>query len=546
MPWTPRLVVEVAEPRRFLQIRITLTSAGAGGPIVTSLEAKHMLSGEIEALYNTAAGWNAGAHAGTQAAGATLALAGGQVAGTWTSPVIDRGADPGALSTAFWAIGALPAGATVTTEARTSTDNATWQAWETSAGPNKPLHSHLTMDAVEGCTVTRKRKGEAGAFRFTVRDTSFTMRPLFQRLRDVIIHQGWQPAGEATDTNKLRRFRGLILRPPRKLGLAWTTYQVEGADYTAMLANFLGARAWQTKRPDEILFDALTAFGPAYIGTGRVQAFDRTTDYTENWTHLLDVVRDLQMFTGWPAWVDEDLELRFEAPSTSASGVELSETAGNLYADSAEFDLVGPTVNDMIVFGGKQRSASDHEQTFLGDGVAKSFTLDYNPSNVRLDINGVPATVAPEGLNDFGTHTALFNYANRILKFETPPAAGALIHVVFGYDYPVTARYKDSESIRQYGPLQARVVNTKLKDKLSAREYARARVRVGARQTWDGSVSVAGAAIAETAGGWPITAGGVVDVILPRDGIDGRFEITEETMESTAANLAIDLRLQEV
>jgi hypothetical protein len=500
-----------------------------------------------EQTFDADADWNAGTHANTVASGGALTLVGGQTSGSWTSTIIDRGDQVDGLPLGEWTA-TLPAGAALVVETRVSKlgDGSDWSAWapQQSPGSRKPLASHRDISEYVASAKVSRQARMAGACTLTINDPNGDLKGLFQRWDDLVVWQGWQAAGEPTDKAKLRKFRGYVLKAPRRADTPTTTYSIEAAGYTGILARNTAPRVWDNKRADEILIDAITTFGPRYIGTSRVQTNSETTPYRSKYLKIIRILEDMAKATGWAGWVDDDLEFRWENPSGKIAPA-LSVAAGNIVAGSASFEQVGPFLNDLTVFGGLFRTENFTDDKFNGDALRATYPLLYFPRNIVVKVKNTsdpdsayaPLTCGVDGLHTFADgYASLFNYQQKVLKFPAT-MAGKTIWARYQYDLPVRARVRDSVSILRYGPLQDVLVDTSIRDKEAAVVFAKAKVREGARKRWEGGLRPMGPAIMEGKSTWPYEPGQLVPVQIPSIDLDHQLELVEETMDSTGSTL---------
>lgn len=407
------------------------------------------------------------------------------------------------------------------------------------------IHRDVT-DYVQDCRTPKRSRGGGVGISFTVNDPDGDLAGLFNKWDDVRVWQGWQPAGELTNRAKLRYTRGVIQKAPRRSDNPAVTYTVEGDAYTSVLSNYRANRQWENKRPDEIVVEAMTSFGPPFIGTGLVQQNTAVLEiHKAKWRPLSELLDDMRKLTGWAGWIDDDLQLRWENPGAIAAELELSPAAGNIVGGTASFEQEGPTVNDVLVFGGLVRTDNYTDDYHTGDANKVVFPLAYHPRNITVTADGAPLTVGTEGLHQFAEgYACLFNYKQKVLKFPAP-RPGQVIHARYQYDYPVNARYRDTASIAKYGVLQNVVIDTAIQDKRAALERARAAVRAGAWPKWVGSLRVSGPAIMAGRTSWPLQPGRMVRVDIPRLGVAADMEIEEETFVSANQTLRVELRLRQ-
>ncbi len=170
-------------------------------------------------------------------------------------------------------------------------------------------------------------------------------------------------------------------------------------------------------------------------------------------------------------YVDINKDLNFGIQGTISSGVTL--TRGNNILSDEFYDDDTNLINKVTVYGARQLFT--WEEKFSGNGSTDTFTLTYEPVDTYITVGGTEQLGYQTGMT--GT---TFDYKtdqkNRQIIFESGSVPGVgtnNIVVNYTYSVPITATYKDTESISNYGLRESKIENEYIFSKDDALTIAR-------------------------------------------------------------------------
>jgi len=229
-----------------------------------------------------------------------------------------------------------------------------------------------------------------------------------------------------------------------------------------------------------------------------------------------------KLLGGWSwfvEWNGAEYILRFFPPSANIKDVTFSRANKNVVAGTARFGQDSRIANVVRVFGGMMLSEARSE-TWAADGIRRTYQIPKSWKAISVKVNGVLQTMGKLYQDDEWSFDCLLDEdgAAVIWREDNKPANGASLLWGFKYERPVMALYEDAASIRRYGRVEYRIVDTKIQDPTLARELARQTIMERAFPVGFGSMEILESSV---------RAGDFVYVDLPEYNAAGYYEIKE-------------------
>lgn len=268
---------------------------------------------------------------------------------------------------------------------------------------------------------------------------------------------------------------------------------------------------WQRYYPYPINLDQAVTTGDRTLPK-IVFKYDTLFEATERIARLLG---------GWSWFVEWDGGqhiLRFFPLQGNIKDTVFSVANRNIVAGTARFGQDSRLCNAITVIGGSMLSEVRNE-TWVADGVKTMYQIPKNWREVSVKVDGVPQTKGAFYLHDKWAYDCLHDPEGVIVwREDNKPAQGALIEWTFRYERPVMAYLEDPTSIRQFGRVEERVVNSKIQDPVLARQLARQTIKERAFPVGYGAMEILESRV---------RAGDFVKVDLPKYNAQGYYEIKE-------------------
>ena len=216
-------------------------------------------------------------------------------------------------------------------------------------------------------------------------------------------------------------------------------YQMEASDYSYMFNNKIVRRAYTNQTLLYIVTDIINTYlGSSYgfdlsnVATGPVIPsiqFDHIS--------IRACFENLANTTGYIWWTDYQKKLYFQSIYTSPAPEAIRDSASNISSLSISYDT-SQIRNSVIVVGSDngEQSLSTISETFVGDGVTRSWQLSAKPSQVQsITINGVSKQFSLD-LNERSTDIFVYSFdaqSFRVTTSQNPPANGTDTVVITYY-----------------------------------------------------------------------------------------------------------------
>jgi hypothetical protein len=298
-------------------------------------------------------------------------------------------------------------------------------------------------------------------------------------------------------------------------------YEVEGSDRSAIAHRTIVNDVWTSKRPDQVVTEAWTAYGPAGVTFTNVATSGITLDtYRVPHDSLFELMEQMADITGWIWRLDAANVLHFKPSADDYYGSITYDT----HIASRSLQIANDSTNmanRVWVFGSTAESDLLTEK-WLGDGTQYNWKLSYSPimSTVAVRKGGVGQTVGVDGVDTFAAFDVLVNPDSQVLRFNptSPPAGAALIEIDYKYGIPVIARRENAASIATYGVYEHVIVDAKIINATQASERARAHLSEYGTPRLHGECQIYL---------WDIRAGQSFTLVHPTFGLNHIFTVDE-------------------
>lgn len=295
--------------------------------------------------------------------------------------------------------------------------------------------------------------------------------------------------GIIIEYNSVKVFAGFIVRVMEGVSGRALIYECECRDYTDLLDDKLVSKTYAAQTIAQIISDIVSNFSGPGITTNNVSGTETVDSITFDNLEPSKCIQKLADIFNKDWYIDYDKDIHFFKRGNEAAPFGLTD-AGNKYIfDSLKISRDKTQIkNSIIIEGGEEKSTSTFTEKFIGDGNQHTFKLAYKYADVSLKINSIDKTVGIDGIDDFTTKDALFNYQMQTLRFNpsSPPASGAVIEFTGKYYFPIVTKVREANSITNNREKQFRIIERKIKDRDTARERAKAEIYAYANQLSEG------------------------------------------------------------
>lgn len=190
-------------------------------------------------------------------------------------------------------------------------------------------------------------------------------------------------------------------------------------------------------------------------------------------------LRKLARVLRYDWYIDEDKDVHFFNRETNPAPFDLSDDNGNKVTKSLKMSFDGSQlVNVVKVRGGMYNGAIFTDTITVKGDDTKSFNLPYGFDNlvVELDTGGgfVNQTIGIDNIDDFTTVDVLYNFQEKIIRFENDLSDNDLVKFTGNPKIRVFAIAQDSASITDFGRVEKLIREDDIESNTIARQRANA------------------------------------------------------------------------
>ncbi len=311
------------------------------------------------------------------------------------------------------------------------------------------------------------------------------------------------------------------------------TVVIEGRDFTQRLMDATVEPSVFTDDEVSTIVTNIMASFVDDVTTTNVEVTSTTLDrITFLQKNAFDSIKQLAELSNSYFFVDTNKDLNFKVKGGVSSGITLD----NVTVTRADFVTSDEDMaNEVFVYGDRYLVAQ--QDTFTADG-GSVFTLDFNPHNTQVDVNGtllrggILNLTAELGSND--QYLVAFHEKQIIVTSGVAPGdnvPGSLDPVTIDYfrDRPVIKVGRDLSSISAFGPKDKVIVDKDIKDPDQATELVKNQLALFAAPLVQGTLKLQDVTV--------LTPSETLVVNLPNFNINNEvFEIIEAVYEFNIDN----------
>ena len=255
-------------------------------------------------------------------------------------------------------------------------------------------------------------------------------------------------------------------------------YQVSCVDYTYEMDRILASKIYENQTIEQIISDLLSTYAPAFTDGGVSSSFN-IAKIVFNQIPISTCLQRLAEVVQYDWYVDADKDVNFFEKNVNNAPYGLTDTDGNYIYKTLKRTQEGSQVaNRVKVRGGEYEGDVFTDDITVKGNDSKSFELPYRFANLTIELNTgagfVSKNVGVDFIDDFTTDDVLFNFQEKIVRFENALADGDIIRFSGNPKIPVFAISEDSNSIASYGIIEKLVRDNSIESNSIARRRASA------------------------------------------------------------------------
>jgi len=267
-------------------------------------------------------------------------------------------------------------------------------------------------------------------------------------------------------------------------------YNVKLSDYQFDLENRLVAESYEGLTIKEIIEDIIDNYAPSGFTTDNVISDFVIDKIVFNQVPITACLRRLSNIVKYEWFVDPEKDLHFFPKFTVSAPYDLEDDSGNYVYKSLKRKIDGTQIaNQVLVRGGEFDGATFTDIITVSGDNSKSFNLPYKFDNLTVELDTgsgfVSQTVGIDNIDDFTTKDVLFNFEEKIIRWENPLADADEIRFSGNPKIPVLAISSDSVSIARFGLREKIIRDTTIEDLDVARQRAIAELETYASEVSD-------------------------------------------------------------
>lgn len=277
----------------------------------------------------------------------------------------------------------------------------------------------------------------------------------------------WRPqaGNEVVFTNAgVREFAGVIVSTEEELeNPDILRYAVTCKDYTQFFDHHLVQATYPSQAADLTVKDIVTNFANrsgVTFTTANVDPSFILPAQTFPYMPPSEAIKQLADLLEWLFFIDYNKDVHFRALESMASPLPgnllLADSDVSSYHDLRLSEDISQLKNRIFLRGFSTRSTTQKTFQFTGDGVTTWFPLGYAPwstdsGDIAVTVAGVPQTIlkdnvdgqAGDGKVNPGAYVCFDNMG---IRFNQPPAAGAVVSGSLKFAFPAVTAMDDPES----------------------------------------------------------------------------------------------------
>jgi len=303
-------------------------------------------------------------------------------------------------------------------------------------------------------------------------------------------------------------------------------YTVTCGDYIQLTKKILVDEVYRGQTITAILNDLCLKYLPAGFTYNNIGITTKTLEHIQfKRKYLYDCFMELSKYEDWVFFIDVDKDFNFKQIGATFSGQTF--TKGDNLKYLSEKQDGSKLVNRVRIIGGFREFTKT--ELFSGDGSNDTFTLQYKPISVKVEVDFGAGFIEQKGYLKAGSSDWDYDIDAEAFQiiFDTgkePPAGADNVRITYNYGVPVIIESEDSVSQTDYLLSEVDIYNETIYQKQEGIDLAKQTLTKynNPLPIYDGIAK----------GIFPeIDVGETIRIIDPKKGIDGYYIITNLTYD---------------
>jgi hypothetical protein len=303
-------------------------------------------------------------------------------------------------------------------------------------------------------------------------------------------------------------------------------YSVNCVDHTNTMNRILASKIYSNETIENIIADLITSYAPTFT-TNNVASTFVIQKITFNQVTISECIKKLADVVNYDWYVDEEKDVHFFDKYSNSAPFSLTDSNGNYIYSSIKRNADGSQMaNRVKVRGGEYNGDTFTDVITVSGNASTSFKLPYRFANLTVEVDTgagyISKTVGIDFIDAFPAKDVLFNFQEKIIRFENALSDGNKIRFSGNPKVPVFAIAEDPDSIIAYGVFEKLIRDTSISSNEVARKRASAELYSYSEPVIDAKFST------YTSG---LRAGMVVNIQSTIQGVDEQLIIKSLTFK---------------
>ena len=262
-------------------------------------------------------------------------------------------------------------------------------------------------------------------------------------------------------------------------------YSCRCVDHLYELNARLVSEVYENMTIEDIIDDIITGYAPTFTTTNVSSTFT-ISRIVFNQVPVGNCIKRLADIVQYYWYIDPDKDIHFFPKLAEIAPFNVTDINAKIIPMTLQTDCDGSQVANVVkVRGGEYNGAAYTDTITINGTETKSIVLPYKFANLTVSLNGTPQSVGIDNINDFTTDDVLYNYNEKMIRFENPLANGDEIEYSGNPKIPVLSIASDDASIALYGEREKLIRDTTIEDLDTARRRASAELLAFANEVCD-------------------------------------------------------------
>jgi hypothetical protein len=227
-------------------------------------------------------------------------------------------------------------------------------------------------------------------------------------------------------------------------------YQVECSDYQRQLDKILVVKRYESLYAGDIAKDIIATYCPGFT-TVNVKQGPMIKSIPFNYKYPGECLIELSELTAFNWYVDYDKDVHFFDQLTNKAPFSLDDNQNNF--DNLEIQADISQLRNKVYFRGGTYLSEPFAETH--EGGKDVWNLGYKPHEMATTVNGNPATVGIENIDDPATKDFLQNYQEKhIIPGALATTSTDVVTFTYKFNVPVLTVVEDPDSINRMKALE--------------------------------------------------------------------------------------------